>query len=73
LGSGTAFVAANNESRRQPEKFLRFTTSTCYEHPHRQIAIGNYAGLLEDLGQSPEQIRERLDEIVRPFGITSWD
>jgi hypothetical protein len=32
--------------------------------------IDNYAGLLAAMRQTPEQIRARLDEIGRPFGVS---
>ncbi|HWE37418.1 MAG TPA: tetratricopeptide repeat protein [Isosphaeraceae bacterium] len=56
-------------SRRQLEILLRFTHATGHEHPHLRDAVGNYAGLLADLGQDDTAIRARLNEIGRPFGF----
>jgi len=50
--------------------FLQFTRATGHEHPHLRVAINNYAGVLAATGYSPEQIRLRLDEIGRSFGIS---
>jgi tetratricopeptide (TPR) repeat protein len=60
-------------SRRHLEILLKFTHSTGHEHPHLRAAIDNYTSLLEDMGQSPAQIRTRLDEIGRPFGMSPSD
>jgi tetratricopeptide (TPR) repeat protein len=56
--------------RRALEIFVEFSQSTGHEHPHLRAAIENYEGILEALGQSPEQIRARLDETGRPFGMS---
>jgi hypothetical protein len=58
-------------SRRMLEIFLKFTRTTGHEHPHLRAATGNYVRLLEAMNYSPEQIRARLNEIGRPFRISS--
>jgi hypothetical protein len=55
--------------RRALAIFLKFTQATGHQHPHLQVAGNNYSVLLAAMGQSSEQIRERLDAIGRPFGI----
>jgi tetratricopeptide (TPR) repeat protein len=56
-------------SRRMLEIFLEFTRATGHEHPHLRAAIRNYTILLKAMGETSEQIRARLDEIGRPFGM----
>jgi tetratricopeptide (TPR) repeat protein len=56
-------------SRRHLEIFLKFTSATGHEHPHLRAAAATYAGLLEVRGHNPEQIRARLVEISRSFGL----
>jgi tetratricopeptide (TPR) repeat protein len=59
--------------RRALEIFLQFTRATGHEHPHLRSAFVNSARLLAAMGQTPEQILARLDEIGRPFGISLGD
>ena len=56
-------------SRRHLEIFLKFTRATGHEHQHLRAAVRNYTILLEAMGETSEQIRARLDEIGRPFGM----
>jgi tetratricopeptide (TPR) repeat protein len=59
-------------SHRAIDIFLQFTRSTGHEHPHLGAAIGNYSSLLEAMGRTPEQIEQRVQELltcpVRPEG-----
>ena len=55
--------------RRAVEIFSRFSHATGHQHPYLRAAIENYEGILEGLGRNPPQIRVRLDEIGRPFGM----
>jgi hypothetical protein len=34
-----------------------------------QGAIGNYAGLLEQMGRSPQEVLAQLNAVGQPFGI----
>jgi tetratricopeptide (TPR) repeat protein/nucleoside 2-deoxyribosyltransferase len=56
-------------SQRMLEIFLKFTRATGHEHPHLRTVIQNHTNLLDAMGQTSEQIRARLDEIGRPFGM----
>jgi signal transduction histidine kinase len=56
-------------SRRMLEIFVRFTATTSHEHPQLRAAIGNYSGLLKEMGENEGQIRGRLNEIGRPYGF----
>ena len=49
---------------------LNFTQQTGHQHPHLNVAIGNYAGLLQAMGLADGQIRSRLNEILKPFGMS---
>jgi hypothetical protein len=60
-------------SRRALEIFLQFNRRTGHEHPHLRTVIGNYTSLLDAVGQTPEQIHARLDEIGRSIGISLAD
>jgi tetratricopeptide (TPR) repeat protein len=55
-------------SRRQLDIFLNLNRATGHEHPFLKDSIENYQGVLEAMGQTPAQVRARLDEIGRPFG-----
>jgi tetratricopeptide (TPR) repeat protein len=57
-------------SRRGLEILLKFTTATGHQHPDLHAVRGNYASLLKAMGSSPEQARARLEEILRPFGLS---
>jgi tetratricopeptide (TPR) repeat protein len=77
LGNLAGLLAGTNRaaeaeplSRRSLEIFLKFTTVTGHEHPHLRGAMALYASLLEAMGSPPEQIHARLDEILRPFGLS---
>jgi tetratricopeptide (TPR) repeat protein len=50
--------------RRALEIFLNITRSTGHPHPHLQVAINNYAGLLQQMGRSEEQISATLREMA---------
>jgi tetratricopeptide (TPR) repeat protein len=52
------------------EILLKFSSETGHEHSNLRNAISNYMGTLQSMGESPEQIRVRLNEIGRPFGMS---
>jgi tetratricopeptide (TPR) repeat protein len=60
-------------SRRQLEIYLRFTRSTGHEHQRLRAAVRNYQSILLAVGLTPDQIRARLDDVGRPFGIPLSD
>jgi len=70
LQATNRLIEAEPLSRRHLEIFLQFGRATGHEHLHLSQATKNYAGLLEAMGQTPEQIRTRLGEIGRPFGVS---
>lgn len=45
------------------------TRATEHPHPHLQTVLGNYAGLLAAMGQSPEQVRSALTELGQRYGM----
>ena len=51
------------------EIFLRFTVETGHRHPHLHAGIENYAGLLAQMGHSPEDVQARLGALLRALGI----
>ena len=53
--------------RRALEILLKFTRSTGHPHPNLQAAVNNYAGLLEEMGWTEEQVLARLREIAPEF------
>jgi tetratricopeptide (TPR) repeat protein len=59
--------------RRTLDILLQFNRTTGHEHPNLRAAIENYRSLLAAMGQTPEQIRARLDEIGRPFAMSLGD
>jgi hypothetical protein len=50
---------------------LSFSGHTGHEHPHLRTSIGNYEALLTETGLQPEQVRERLNHLLREYGMTS--
>jgi tetratricopeptide (TPR) repeat protein len=75
LGTTNRLSEAEPLLRRGLEIFLKFTTTTGYEHLYLRRAMESYERLLKVMGSDPEQIRARLDEILRPFGLSlggSW-
>jgi hypothetical protein len=56
---------AEKLSRRHLAIFFAFEKQTGYPHPHRDAAIGNYAGLLQAMGRSEAEIRAAIAEIRR--------
>jgi len=55
------------------EILLAFTRATRHEHPKLRDAGANSGSLLAAMGQTPEQIHARLDEVGRPFGMSLGD
>jgi tetratricopeptide (TPR) repeat protein len=56
-------------AQRTVEILLRFTVDTGHEHPHLQIAIARYKGVLQQMGRSEQEIQSQLNAVGRPFGI----
>jgi hypothetical protein len=42
---------------------VEFTRRAGRENPHLHVTLGNYRGLLEALGTTPDQVRRRLREL----------
>jgi hypothetical protein len=42
---------------------IEFTRRSGHKHPHLDVARGSYHGLLEALGETPDQIKQRLREL----------
>jgi len=55
---------------RMVEIFLEFTRATRHEHPHLRASINHYAGLLAAMGRSQVEIKARLEEMERKFGVS---
>jgi hypothetical protein len=55
--------------RRVVEIFFKFTVSTGHQHPHLQAAVGNYAGLLQQMGRSKAEVLAQLNDIGKAYGI----
>ena len=49
--------------RRHVIVFLNFTLKTGHEHPHLSQALGNYAGLLAEMGLSEEEVHSRMNSL----------
>ena len=58
--------------RRVLQVLFRFAVATGHDHPHSQTAIENYTALLEQMGYDAEQVKTRLDNVGRPFGLEVW-
>ena len=57
-------------SRRHLEIFLKFTQATGHPHPHLQDALDNYGGLLLEMGISQDEVKSRLSDLLRPYGLS---
>jgi tetratricopeptide (TPR) repeat protein len=53
--------------RRHLEIFLKFTRSTGHEHPHLGHAFENYAALMQQMGNSDEQVRAKLRDLAAKY------
>ena len=59
--------------RRHVEIFLKFTAATGHPHPHLQVALGNYADLLEAMGRSDAEVRRELTDLLAEYGMSLDD
>jgi len=64
------YAGAEPLYRRALEGLLRISATMARAHPNLNTFVGNYAGLLRKMGQSEDQIKSRLSEILRPFGMS---
>jgi len=51
-------------SRRTVEVFVQFTRATGHPHPHLEVAVNNYGGLLMAMGRTQQESIEVLREIL---------
>ena len=56
-------------SRRMVLIFLKFQRATGHAHPHRDAALGNYAGILEALGRTQSEIIAELRALLAEAGL----
>jgi tetratricopeptide (TPR) repeat protein len=56
--------------RRHLEIFLKFTRETGHEHQYLRNGFSIYTGLLAAMGRNQAEIRARLNEVLRPFGVS---
>ena len=50
--------------RRAVIAILNFTRKTGHEHPHLSQVLGNYAGLLAEMGLPEEEVQARLNSLL---------
>lgn len=55
--------------RHSLEILLQFKAASGHEHPGLQTVMGNYKGLLQELGRSEPEIQAQLNDLGRPFGV----
>jgi tetratricopeptide (TPR) repeat protein len=55
--------------RRSLAILFNFLRATGHEHPRHQSTVHSYAAILRQMGQSPDQIQTRLDNLRREFGV----
>ncbi len=55
--------------RRHLAIFLNVTRQTGHSHPHLQAALGNYAGLLQEMGLSDAEVRQKLNDLRAEYGM----
>jgi len=56
--------------RRHLEILLRFKRNSGYQHPNLETAFSNYIGLLEEMGDTKEQMKEKIRAVMAPFGMS---
>ncbi len=56
--------------RRHLEIFLKFTAATGHPHPNLSAAVSNYAGLLEDMGDTEDQARTKISVLIAEYGLS---
>ena len=59
--------------RRAVEIFLDFTAQTDHEHPHLRAARRNYAALLKQMGDSPDEVSAKLNAVAARYGLQLGD
>jgi tetratricopeptide (TPR) repeat protein len=64
------YAGAEPECRRTLEGLLKISAAFGRSHPNLRVSLDNYAGCLKMLGRRPEEIRNTLDAMMRPFGIS---
>ena len=55
--------------RRAVEILLKFTKATGHQHPHLQMFIANYSGLLSEMGRSEAEVQAQLNALGQPYGL----
>jgi tetratricopeptide (TPR) repeat protein len=70
LESKEDYAGAELLYRRALEGSLRLSAAMGRQHPHLENFIYNYAGCLGELRLAPEQMRDRVNEVLRPFGVS---
>ena len=68
LESKGDYAGAQPLYERALEGLLKISQTIQRPHPNLEASVGNYASCLEKLGRSPEQIRNTLEELGRPYG-----
>ncbi len=70
LESKGDYTEAQRLFERALEGLLKISQATQRSHPNLETFIGNYAGCLANLGRSPEQIQNTLEEMGRRYGMS---
>lgn len=63
------YAGAQPLYERALEGLLKISQAIQRPHPNLQACVGNFAGCLENLGHSPEQIRSTLSQLCRRYGF----
>ncbi len=70
LDSKSDYAGAEPLFRRALEGLLRISVAMGRAHPNLNGVRGNYAWLLQKMGRSEGQVRQQLNELLRPFGMS---
>ncbi len=70
LRTTNRLVEAERPMRRALEILLKFTRDTGHQHPELQLAVDNYASLLQETGCRNEQARAKLNQIANKYGLS---
>ncbi len=59
--------------RRAVIALLNFGQTTGYTHQNQELFINNYRSILKAMGLNDDQVREKLENLIAPYGMSMND
>ena len=69
LQATNRLAEAQQQMHRAVGILLTFTNQTGHSHPHLETIFDNYASLLQEMGQSATEVRQRLNDQRAEYGL----